>query len=65
MQPEGVPVTTEHRPHLQNFFDAIRKGAALNCPGEVGYDTAVTVLKVNDAVEAQKRLEFKPEEFKA
>ena len=36
----------------------------LNCPGEVGYETAVMVLKVNEAVEAQRRLEFKPEEFK-
>ena len=35
----------------------------LNCPAEIGYETAVTVLKVNEAVEAQKRLEFKPEDF--
>jgi predicted dehydrogenase len=65
MAPEGSPATTEHGPHLANFFAAIRTGVPLNCPGEVGYDTAVSVLKVNDAAEAQKRLEFKPEEFKA
>ena len=39
--------------------------AKLNCPAEIGYETAVTVLKVNEAVEAAKRLDFKPEEFKA
>jgi len=54
-----------HQPHLENFFDAIRGKAKLNCPAEIGYETAVTVLKVNEAVEAGRKLEFKPEEFKA
>ena len=36
----------------------------LNCPAEVGYETAVTVLKVNEAIEAKQRLSFRPEEFK-
>ena len=53
-----------HKPHLENFFAAIRGRAPLNCPAEVGYETAVTVLKVNDAVEAARTLEFSPEEFK-
>ncbi len=65
----GIPVTLNnkpyHQPHLENFFDAVRGKAKLTCPAEVGYETAVTVLKVNEAVEAAKRLEFKPEEFKA
>ena len=52
-----------HQPHLENFFAAIRDGVPLNCPGEVGFQTAVTVMKVNDAVSAQKRLAFAPEEF--
>jgi predicted dehydrogenase len=63
-----LPVTMDnmpyHQPHLQNFFDAVHGKAKLNCPAEIGYETAVMVLKVNDAVEAAKRLEFKPEEFK-
>ena len=54
-----------HQPHLENFFDAVRGKAKLNCPAEVGYETAVTILKVNAAVEAARRLDFKPEEFKA
>ena len=55
-----------HQPHLENFFDAIRSGGKvkLTCPAEVGYETAVAVLKVNEAVEAGRRLEFKPDEFK-
>jgi len=53
-----------HQPHLENFFDAIRGKAKLNCPAEIGYETAVTVLKVNEAVEAGRRLEFKADEFK-
>ena len=53
-----------HQPHLQNFFDAIRGQANLNCPAEVGYETAVAVLAVNHAIETGQRIEFKPEDFK-
>jgi len=53
-----------HQPHLKNFFDAIREKAELNCPGEVGYETAVAVLKANEAIEEGKKLNFKPEDFK-
>jgi predicted dehydrogenase len=52
-----------HQPHLENFFDAIRLGKPLNCPGEIGYETAVAVLKVNEAVHAGRKLEFAPEDF--
>lgn len=63
----GVPVALRdpyHQPHLQNFFDAVRGTATLHCPAEVGYETAVTVLKVNEAIEAKRRLSFRPEEFR-
>jgi predicted dehydrogenase len=64
-----IPVTMEgkpyHQPHLENFFDAIRGKAKLNCPAEIGYETAVTVLKVNEAVAAGRKLEFKEEDFEA
>jgi len=53
-----------HQPHLENFFDTIRGRAQLNCPAEVGYKTAVAVLKVNEAVQAGRKLLFKPEDFK-
>lgn len=63
-----IPVTMDvqyHQPHLVNFFNAIRGKEKLNCPPEIGYETAVTVLKVNEAVEKTCRLEFQPEEFHA
>lgn len=58
-----VPPTTEHQPHLENFFRAVRGTAKLTCPAEIGYETAVAVLRVNEAVPAEKKLTFKPEDF--
>jgi predicted dehydrogenase len=61
-----VPVVLRdpyHQPHLQNFFDTVRGKAKLNCPAEVGYESAVSVLKVNEAIEAKSLLSFKPEDF--
>ena len=63
-----VPVVLRdpyHQPHLENFFGAVRGKATLNCPAEVGYESAVTVLKVNQAIDAKQRLSFRPEDFKA
>ena len=63
----GVPISLRdpyHQPHLQNFFNAVRGKGTLNCPAEIGYETAVAVLKVNEAIEAKTRLAFTPEEFK-
>ena len=62
-----VPVVLRdpyHQPHLQNFFDTVRGTAQLNCPAEVGYETAAAVLKVNEAIEARRQLSFRPEEFR-
>ncbi len=52
-----------HQPHVENFFAAIRGEEKLNCPGEIGYETAVAVLKVNEAIAAGRKMEFKPEDF--
>jgi len=54
-----------HQPHLENFFDAIRRGIPLNCPAEVAYETAVAVLAANESVASGKKVDFKPEDFKA
>jgi predicted dehydrogenase len=54
-----------HQPPLENFCDAIRGKAKLNCPAEVGYEATVTVLKAAEAAAAGRRLELKPEEFVA
>ncbi|MDZ7724908.1 MAG: Gfo/Idh/MocA family oxidoreductase [candidate division KSB1 bacterium] len=61
-----IPVTLTdpyHQPHLENFFNSVRGDDTLNCPAEIGYETAVTVLKVNDAVEAGRTLSFKSDAF--
>ncbi len=53
-----------HKPHLENFFNTIRGKEKLNCPVDVGYETAVAVLKVNEAIKAKREVKFKPNEFK-
>ena len=61
-----IPVSLDrpiHQPHLENFFAAIRGRAGLNCPGESAFATAVTVLKVNEAVAARQMLAFSPQDF--
>lgn len=54
-----------HQPHLENFFDAIRIGTPLACPAELAYESAVAVLRVNEAVKSRQLLRFRPEQFKA
>lgn len=66
--PEGQRLLAEsqkpvHQLHLENFFNAIRNGSPLSCPPEIGYETAVSVLKANDSVEAGCRVPFTPDEF--
>ncbi len=62
----GLPIEFNdpyHKPHLENFFNAVQGREKLNCPAEIGYETAVTVLKVNQAVESNRKLLFKKNEF--
>ena len=54
-----------HQPHLENFFDAIRRGTALTCPASLAYESAVAVLKVNEAVRTKSLVRFRPGDFKA
>lgn len=56
---------TEHQPHLENFFRAVRGTEKLTCPAEVGFETAVSILKVDQAIKAQRKLTFDPREYKA
>tara|TARA_B100000686_G_scaffold31905_1_gene33207 strand:- start:2024 stop:3364 length:1341 start_codon:yes stop_codon:yes gene_type:complete len=52
-----------HKPHLENFFNAIRGKENLNCNAEKGYATAVAVLKVNEAVEKSHIIKYDKNEF--
>ncbi|MCJ7586460.1 MAG: Gfo/Idh/MocA family oxidoreductase [Candidatus Aminicenantes bacterium] len=54
-----------HQPHLENFFGAVRNGTPLGCPAELAYESAVAVLKVNDAVRSRNLIRFRPGEFRA
>ena len=55
-----------HQLHLENFFTAVRDGKReqLNCPAEVGYETAVAVLTANEAMDARKTIDIKPESYR-
>ncbi len=53
-----------HKPHLENFFQAVRGKEALNCPAEIGYETAVTVLRINEAIERGTKLTLEPAAFR-
>ena len=63
--PEPKDPKPEHQPHLENFFRAIRGKEKLNCPAEVGYETAVCALRVDEAIKAERKLALPREEFKA
>jgi len=54
-----------HQPHLENFFEAVRRGTPLSCPAALAYESAVAVLKVNDAVRTRSQIRFRPADFKA
>jgi predicted dehydrogenase len=54
-----------HQPHLENFFDAIRLGSPLSCPADLAYESAVAVLKVNEAIRTRGVVRFTPGMFKA
>jgi predicted dehydrogenase len=53
-----------HQPHLENFFNAVRIGTPLSCPAELAYESAVAVLKVNDAVRTRQTVKFTPAMFR-
>ena len=54
-----------HQPHLENFLDAVRGKGKLNCPADLAFKSEAAVFKVNEAVEAERKLPFKPDDFLA
>ena len=54
-----------HQPHIENFLNTIRGEATLNCPGHEALQCEAAVLKVNEAIEAGRRLEFTEADFHA
>lgn len=63
-----IPVTFNkaiHQPHLENFFNAIRGKAKLNCPADEAFRSEYVIHKANEAIAAQKRIAITPEETEA
>jgi hypothetical protein len=54
-----------HQSHLENFFNAIRGTAKLNCPGDEAFTSEYVIHKANEAVGAEKKLLITSEEVKA
>ena len=54
-----------HQPHIENFLNTVRGEDTLNCPGHVALECEAAVLKVNEAIEAGRRLEFTDADFHA
>jgi predicted dehydrogenase len=63
-----IPVTFNkkiHQPHLENFFNAIRGTAKLNCPADEAFSSEYVIHKANEAIAAKKTIVITPEETKA
>jgi hypothetical protein len=63
-----IPVTFAkkiHQPHLENFFNAIRGTAQLNCPADEAFASEYIIHKANEAIVARRTLDISPEEVKA
>jgi predicted dehydrogenase len=54
-----------HQPHLENFFNAIRGTAKLNCPADEAFRSEYVIHKANEAIAAQKVIAITPEETEA
>ncbi|WP_109486278.1 Gfo/Idh/MocA family oxidoreductase [Occallatibacter savannae] len=54
-----------HQPHLENFFNAIRGTAKLNCPADEAFSSEYVIHKANEAVAAEKKINISDEEVRA
>jgi predicted dehydrogenase len=63
-----IPVTFNkkiHQPHLENFFNAVRGTAKLNCPADEAFASEYIIHKANEAIVAQKMITITKEETEA
>jgi hypothetical protein len=49
-----------HQPHLENFFDAIRGKAKLNCDARHAFESEAPIFWVNPSALSQQPIEFSP-----
>ena len=63
-----IPVTFSkkiHQPHLENFFNAIRGTAKLNCPADEAFRSEYVIHKANESIGAEKKIVITPGETEA
>jgi len=53
-----------HQPHLENFFNAIRGKAKLNCPADEAFQSEIAIFKACEAVLTGKKIEITAEDLK-
>jgi predicted dehydrogenase len=56
-----IPVTFNkkiHQPHLENFFNAIRGTAKLNCPADEAFSSEYVIHKANEAILARRTIDI-------
>ncbi|MFY9924965.1 MAG: Gfo/Idh/MocA family oxidoreductase [Opitutaceae bacterium] len=54
-----------HQPHLENFFNAVRGKASLNCPADEAFKSEMAVFKAIEAVETRSLVTCNPSDFTA
>jgi predicted dehydrogenase len=54
-----------HQPHLENFFNAIRGTAKLNCPADEAFRSEYIIHKANEAIAAGKTIPITKAETEA
>jgi predicted dehydrogenase len=54
-----------HMPHLENFFNAIRGTAKLNCPADEAFRSEYVIHKANEAIPAGRRVGITAQEVEA
>jgi hypothetical protein len=62
----ALPVTFNkaiHQPHLENFFNAIRGKAELNCPADEAFRSESVIHKASEAIAARRTLDITPADY--
>ena len=68
LQQFEIPVSFNkkiHQPHLENFFNAIRGKAKLNCPADEAFTSEYVIHKANEAIAAKTQIQITKEETEA
>ena len=54
-----------HQPHPENFFNAMRGTAKLNCPADEAFSSEYVIHKANEAIPLQKAIPITAQETQA